>query len=210
MEYWRLPAKKDRLKLYLHSMAMIIKIMVVVTIMENSNIANRTEQSMQWKWGAMENHHAQYQLPTVYSGIPAMELWSICLLATSVYLNRCSTKKHLRKTSPNQLPWDGPPPTDPLKIGIYYILILISIWHTVFFHLETLISGVFVYFLFRCWQKFHYKQCFSLQLMDQLWLRLDWSHFCSIRFTTEIKLKFKGHTGKKRPGFQPLPPLSSF
>ena len=51
------------------------------------------------------------------------------------------------------------------------------------------------------------KMFFSLELMKQLLPNLDRSVFSSIEFTTEIKLKFKGHKGQKRPGFRALTAL---
>ena len=43
--------------------------------------------------------------------------------------------------------------------------------------------------------------------MEQLLPNLDRSVFSSIEFTTEIKLKFKGHKGQKKPGFRALTAL---
>ena len=48
---------------------------------------------------------------------------------------------------------------------------------------------------------------FSLELMEQLLPNLDRSLFWTIEFSTEIKLKFKGHKGQKRPGFRALTAL---
>ena len=52
-------------------------------------------------------------------------------------------------------------------------------------------------------QKFITKNVFSLELMEQLLPNLDRSLFWTTEFTTEIRLKFKGHRGQTRPGFWP-------